>query len=79
MEPVKAIAEWVSEHLAWLFGLPLGLLIAYILAYAFILGPRRARLALTRSRLARVRAACLPMTPCCSRPSARRFLSTRSS
>jgi hypothetical protein len=43
LESLKAIAEWMSEHLGWLCGAPVALLIGYILAWAFVMGPRRAR------------------------------------
>jgi len=43
---LKAIAEWMSEHLGWLCGLGLGVPIGYLLLYGFVVGPRRARRAL---------------------------------
>jgi len=47
VEALKAVAEWASGHLGWLCGLPFGLFVAYILGWAFVLGPRRARRSLT--------------------------------
>jgi hypothetical protein len=46
VEQLKAIAEWMSEHLGWLCGLGLGVPIGYLLLHGFVVGPRRARRAL---------------------------------